>query len=226
MLLSDALEISVVIPAYNAASTIESALKSIQRQTISNLKIIVVNDGSTDMTREIVQRLAISDARIHLVSQVNGGIVDALNAGLRLCETEYIARHDADDLAVSDRFEKQLLYLESHPDCVAVSGAVRHIYENNYVLRERVSLHSPDLADPTCCPQIEPYLIHPFLMMRRSALDKVGGYRYVFHAEDTYLYWRLQDVGRLYSLPDILGDYRIHSEVFRERASSMGVSLR
>src|SRR5947209_575161 len=121
--------VDVVIPVYNAASTIESAIGSIQAQTVTEIRIIVVNDGSTDATRQIVQRLAAADHRLILVDQANCGIVDALNAGLRICHADMVARHDGDDLANPDRFEKQLDYLSRHPDCVAVSGATRHIDE-------------------------------------------------------------------------------------------------
>lgn len=199
------------MPAYNAAATIESALASMQVQSVRDIVIVVVNDGSTDATRGIVERLAAADPRIRLLNQVNGGIVDALNAGLALCTTELVARHDADDLALPDRFEKQIAYLQANPDCVAVSGAVRHIDNDGRVLKPKATLPSPDLSDPAHFPQIEPYLIHPFLTVRRATIEEVGGYRYVFHAEDTDLYWRLQDRGRLFNLPDILGDYRIHA---------------
>ncbi|MGI4800571.1 MAG: glycosyltransferase family 2 protein [Janthinobacterium lividum] len=211
MMIASVPRISVVMPAYNAAATIESALASIQAQSVRDIVIIVVNDGSTDATREIVERLAAADPRIRVLNQANGGIVDALNAGLALCTTELVARHDADDLALPDRFEKQVTYLQAHPDCVAVSGAVRHIDNDGRLLKAKATLPSPDLSDPGHFPQIEPYLIHPFLMVRCAAIEEVGGYRYVFHAEDTDLYWRLQDMGRLFNMPDILGDYRIHA---------------
>lgn len=204
-------DICVIIPAFNAAATIESSIASIQQQTVDNIVILVINDGSTDATSDIIDVLAAGDTRIRHVKQQNSGIVDALNNGLRISNAKYIARHDADDVAFPNRFEIQLAYLEANADCVAVSSAVRHVDQIGRLLKARASLPSPDLADPAHFPQIEPYLIHPFLMMRSSALEKIGNYRYVFHAEDTDLYWRLQDVGRLYNISDVLGDYRIHS---------------
>ncbi len=202
--------VDVVIPAYNGAKTIESAVASIQAQTVRDIRIIVVNDGSTDGTREIVRRLADADSRVVLLDRPNGGIVDALNAGLATCTASMVARHDADDLASPDRFEKQLAFLHAHPGCSAVSGAIRHIDDAGRVLGPPLHLPSPDLADPRECPQREPYLIHPFLMVRRAAVEAVGGYRYVFHSEDTDLYWRLQEVGTLANMPDVLGEFRIH----------------
>lgn len=204
--------VDVIVPVYNSEDTVESAIASIQAQTIRSIRIIIVNDGSTDGTRRIVERLAGGDERILLIDQENAGIVDALNVGLAACSAPLVARHDSDDLAYPDRFEKQLAYLNEHPDCVAVSGAARHIDEAGQALGELVDLPSPDLADPHAYPQREPYLLHPFLMMRRAAVEAVGGYRHAFHAEDTDLYWRLQEIGRLANMPDLLGAYRIHAQ--------------
>ncbi|MGI4798685.1 MAG: glycosyltransferase family 2 protein, partial [Janthinobacterium lividum] len=94
--------VDVLIPVYNGASTVESAIGSIQAQTIQDIRIIVVDDGSTDATAFILDRMAKADRRIVPVRRANGGIVDALNAGLAICTADLIARHDADDLAVPD----------------------------------------------------------------------------------------------------------------------------
>lgn len=204
--------VDVVIPAYNAAQTIESAIASIQVQTERNIRIIVVNDGSVDATKQIVERMAAADDRIVLLEQANGGIVDALNLGLAAATASLIARHDADDLANPDRFAKQLAYLSANSECAAVSGAIRHIDEAGRPLGMVYNFPSPDLANVERYPQLEPYLSHPFLMMRRAAVEQAGGYRHAFHAEDTDLYWRLQEAGRLFNMPDYLGDYRIHSQ--------------
>lgn len=203
--------IDVVIPVFNGARTVESAVCSIQAQTLADMRIIVVDDGSTDDTAQLVGRMAQADRRIVLLRRPNGGIVDALNAGLDACTASLIARHDADDLAAPDRFERQAAFLRANPGVSAVSGAVRHIDENGRVLGSVLRLVSPDLADLSLFPQREPYLMHPFLMMRRDAAVAAGGYRHVFHAEDTDLYWRLQETGGLANMPDVLGDYRIHA---------------
>ena len=204
--------VDVIIPACNAAQTIESSLASIQEQTVRQIRIIVINDGSSDGTGAIVARLAAEDPRITLLEQPNGGIVDALNHGFDVATAEFMARHDADDLAAPDRFAKQLAYLRAHPDCCAVGGAIRHMDGAGRPMGGIVHFPSPALADPARQPQLEPYLPHPFLMARRAAVAAVGGYRHVFHAEDTDLYWRLQEVGTLHNLPDVLGEYRVHTQ--------------
>ena len=201
--------VDVLIPVYNAEKTVEAAVSSIQTQTFRDLAIVLIDDGSTDSTPERLAHIASRDPRVSLLRQENCGIVDALNAGWRACNAPLIARHDADDIAAPDRIQKQVSLLRAAPDVVALSGAFRHIDENGALIGDEVHLPSPDTADPDWIPAREPYLLHPLLMLRRSALDSVDGYRYAFHAEDADLYWRLQEIGRLSNLPDILGHYRI-----------------
>lgn len=204
--------IDVVIPVYNAAKTLEGAVASIQAQTVQDIRIILVNDGSTDDGPAIMRRLAAADPRITVLDQANGGIVDALNAGLAICTADLVARHDGDDLARPDRFERQVAWLRDHPSCDAVAGGIIQIDETGRELGPMMVPSPPALADPLSYPQKEPYLVHPFLMMRRAAVTAVGGYRHVYHAEDTDLYWRLQEVGELANMPDLLGYYRVHNQ--------------
>lgn len=204
--------IDVLLPVYNAAKTVRSAVESIVAQTEIDIVIHVVDDGSTDETPAILAELAAADPRIRVHTKPNGGIVDALNHGLAFCTAEFVARHDADDLAYINRFAVQLDWLNRHPDVVAVGAAVRHIDADGVPTGDIVSLVSPDLADASAVPSQEPYIIHPFLMVRRAAIVGAGGYRHVHHAEDTDLYWRLSEHGRLHNLPDVLGEYRLHAE--------------
>jgi glycosyltransferase involved in cell wall biosynthesis len=203
--------VDVVIPAFNAAGTVRSAIESIQQQSFTPIRIVVVDDGSTDGTQRIVQEIAAADPRVELVPRPHGGIVDARNAGLARCEAEFIAWLDADDLSTPDRLEKQVAYLREHPDCVAVSGAFRHIDEKGRFLGTICQMHSPSTVDPTRAPSIEPHLIQPFTMARRSAVQAAGGYRDVLYAEDIDLCWRMQELGRLHNMDDVLGDVRMHS---------------
>ena len=116
--------VDILLPVFNGATTITEAIESLQRQTFTSFRIIVVDDGSTDRTLEILTGLAARDSRITILTQPNLGIVAALNAGLRLCQAEFVARHDADDISDPSRLAVELDYLRSHTDCMAVSGAV------------------------------------------------------------------------------------------------------
>jgi glycosyltransferase involved in cell wall biosynthesis len=210
--------VDVIIPIYNAASTLEEAVGSIQKQSYSAIRIILVDDGSTDETPNLLAKIAAADSRIIVLRQENSGIVDALNRGWKACDAPLIARHDADDIAAPDRLAKQVAFLENNPDVIAVSGAFRHINAAGETTGKTVRLPPLSDANPQWVPAREPYLLHPFLMLRRAALEAVGGYRYVFHAEDADLYWRLQERGKLVNLDDVLGDYRLSSDSISSRS--------
>jgi glycosyltransferase involved in cell wall biosynthesis len=206
-----AAKVDVLIPAYNAEKTLVAALRSIQDQTVLDIRMIVVNDGSSDRTGEMLREIAAADPRVVAINTPNRGIVGALNLALAQATAPIIARHDADDLAFPDRFARQLAYLDGHPDCIAVSGDAYHIDEAGRRTGWTTSFAGDVKPDADAIPAVEPYLMHPFLMMRRDALVGAGGYRYALHSEDTDLYWRLLGRGRLYTLPDPLGEYRVHA---------------
>ncbi len=210
--------IDIVMTAYNAAWSLPDTLASIAAQTVRDIRLIVVDDGSTDKTPLILARAAAADPRILVLTQPNGGIVAAANAGLALCTAPFIARHDADDLSDPDRLERQLRYLEAHPDCVAVAAAARHVDEAGRDLGTRTRLLHASNANQAMIPAREPYLLHPFLMMRAHALRDVGLYRPLLVAEDSDLYWRLREVGRLHNMDDVLGSYRMHAASISSRS--------
>lgn len=203
--------VDVIIPAYNAEATIASAVSSVLSQTASELIVFIVDDGSTDRTADIVTGLARQDRRVHLERKENGGIVSALNRGLSLGSAEFVARLDADDISAPDRHERQLQYLMAHPDVVAVSGAHHEIDEDG---APTGSVHHPPASlslDPEWAPAREPQLTQPFMTARRAALEAVRGYRPLQVSEDSDLYWRLAELGRLENLGDVLGSYRMHT---------------
>lgn len=202
--------IDVLLPLYNAADTLEQSLESLAAQSFADFRVIAVNDGSIDATGEVLARWAARDPRFTYIDQPNGGIVKALNTGLAAVTAPYLARLDGDDLCLPERFARQHTYLEENSDCVAVGCWVRHI---DAVGTPIDGLHQPlDPAeyDMDHVPAIEPYIIHPFLMTRSAAVRDAGGYRNVPHSEDSDLFWRLAERGRLYNLPETLGEYRMH----------------
>lgn len=202
--------IDIVVPVFNSARTVRAAIESIQAQTLDNIRILIVDDGSTDDTPRLLAEIAADDPRLQVIRQSNSGIASALNTGLAECRAEFVARHDADDIAHPRRLEHQLGYMRQHPECIGVSGAARLIDEHGRFLGVVVRLPSPDVADANWIPAKEPYLM-PFLMARLSALRAVGGYRYVIHSEDSDLYWRMQEHGHLHNMDAVLGEYRMHS---------------
>ena len=202
--------IDVLITVYNGSVHIRAAIESIQKQTFPGFRIIIVDDGSDDATPAILADMAAGDSRIEVHTKRNGGIVEAANFGLKLCTAEFIARHDADDLAYPERFERQIAYLRLHPNVLAISGVAHHIDLQGIRLGTMAKFGPPEDADAKHIPAREPYLLHPFLMVRREALTRVGGYRKLVVAEDTDLYWRLQELGALYNAPHFDGEYRLN----------------
>lgn len=201
----------VIIPAFNAGGTVGEAIASVLSQTVPDLRVIVIDDGSTDDTVAVVNAFSARDERVLLISQANRGIVSALNAGLAVCRAPFVARLDADDLSEPDRHEKQLRHFAAHADVVAVSGAHREIRADGSPTGHVHAPAQPLLTDPAWAPAKEPQLTQPFFMVRRAVLEKAGGFRPLLVSEDSDLYWRLAEHGRLDNLPDILGSYRMHA---------------
>lgn len=202
--------VDVVIPAFNAQNTIAAAVESCLAQTAPHLRVIVVDDGSTDATAARVAALAARDGRVTLLRQPNGGISAAMNRGIAAGTAPFLARLDADDLSHPDRHRLQLQAFAARAALVALSGAHREIAADGSPTGH---LHHPPPAapaDPDWLPAREPALTQPFTMFRRAALDRAGRFRPFPVSEDTDLYWRLAALGPLANLPDILGAYRMH----------------
>ena len=209
--------VSVLMPVYNAARYLAEAVDSILGQTFADFEFLIVDDGSTDRSLTILQRYAARDRRIRLTSRPNTGYTVALNELLRLARGELVARMDADDVALPERLLRQVDYLRAHPDVVCVGTAVQLVDEGGRYLRDghpgmdHAEIQERALAGD--CP-----LTHPSVMMRRAAVEAVGGYHAEFQpAEDLDLWLRLGEVGRLTNLPEVLMKYRQHPRSFSER---------
>jgi hypothetical protein len=203
--------VDVLIPAYNAAATLRDAIQSVLAQTIEDIRIIVVNDGSTDETPSIAAEIARQDPRVVLVNTPNRGIVEARNEALANATSEFIACLDADDVSFPHRLERELEYLKAHPACVAVGSHVEHVDENSVALPGMSQPGDPAHADPMKAPALEPYIIQSTLLARRAEVDAIGGYRHVPNSEDSDLFWRLSERGALANLTEKLGRYRVHT---------------
>jgi glycosyltransferase involved in cell wall biosynthesis len=127
--------VSVVIPAYNTARTVRATVESALEQTISDLEVIVVDDGSADETASVV--LAIEDDRVRLVRQPNGGVAAARNAGIRESRGQWVAFLDSDDVWLPYKLERQLAVLDAHPDVLAVQAGAYFVDDELRVLRVR-----------------------------------------------------------------------------------------
>ena len=108
--------ISVIMPVYNAETYVEEAIKSILNQTFEDFEFLIINDGSEDNSLSIINNYASKDNRIKIISREKKGLVFSLNEGIKLAKGKYIARMDADDISVPERFKKQISYLERNSD--------------------------------------------------------------------------------------------------------------
>jgi glycosyltransferase involved in cell wall biosynthesis len=202
--------ISVCLPVYNAERYVAEAVESILGQTFGDFELLIVDDGSTDGSRRILERYAAGDTRIRLVSRPNGGLVSALNEMLGMARGEFIARMDADDIALPERFERQIAYLRDHGDVVALGTRILLIDPRGAPLTEMPLKLEHEEIDRAHLDGV-PVLCHPTILARTASVLGVGGYRSeYFTGEDLDLWLRLAEVGRLANLPEVLVKYRQH----------------
>lgn len=202
--------VSVVLPCYNGERYLREAIQSILDQTLADFELIVVDDGSTDGSPAILADMARADPRIRIVTQANGGIVAALNAGIDHARGPYIARMDADDVSFPDRLAFQAKWLDDHPGTVLVGGqAVADRHPGPHTTRTTGGRHAE--TDLSVFPPRVAVSMHPLIMLRADALRAMGGYRHDYrHAEDYDLFIRASSFGRIDNPPVDMLFYRRH----------------
>lgn len=202
---------SVILPVYNAGAFLTEAIESVLTQTFKNFELLLLNDGSTDGSIDILEYYASQDKRCKIFSWPNKGLIKTLNEGIRLSNSEIILRMDADDVCMKSRFEKQIDYLNQHPDCVAVGSKVLLIDDEDLPISEfSISLEHESI-DNNHLNGKGGSICHPAAAIRKEALSKIGGYHAKYqYAEDLDLFLRLAEIGRLANLPDVLLKYRQH----------------
>ena len=216
--------VSVCMPAYNCQRYVAEAIESILGQTLRDFEFLIIDDGSTDGSLPILEGYAARDPRIRLTSRPNSGVPATLKELVDQSRGEFIARMDADDIALPERFEKQVNYLRAHPDCVVVGCRVWETDAEGDSIREYFTLADHDEIDAFHFRMTGPALVHPSIMLRRDAVLAVGGYRN-FLIEDLDLYLRLAEYGRIARVPEFLLKYRIHSANLSFSAPFLGAFL-
>lgn len=201
--------VSVVMPVRNGESTIGTAIQSILTQTLTNIELIVVDDNSSDGTKQILHLLREKDDRIRVYSTEGTGISSARNTGLKHIRADLYACMDADDIACPMRLERQADTFLANGNLVLL-GSFCKTFRDETGSRSDVTLPqgSHRLKSEI---QFDPTFFHPSIMARSASLRKVGGYRSFFDgAEDHDLYLRLANVGEIDILPEYLLHYRLH----------------
>lgn len=209
--------ISVLLPARNAAATVEAAVRSVLDDGFSELEVLAVEDGSTDGTGAVLERLARADPRVRVLQGGGRGLVHALELARREARApRYLARMDADDVSLPGRFQAQLLALEADPALAAVGTGVEVFRDDRPVspnLRAYAAwlnaLTTAEAAWRDRC--VESPLCHPSVLLRRDALERVGGWKDEDVPEDWALWLGLLEAGfRVRSLDRVLLRWRDH----------------
>ncbi len=203
-------KISVLMSVYNGEKYLSSAIESILSQTEKDFEFVIINDGSSDSTPQIIKKYLLKDSRIVYIDGERRGLVAALNHGISVSKGEYLARMDADDIALPDRLEVQLKFLDDNKKVIMCGSWLElidsydtKIGENKSMpisaedVRKTIVLHNP--------------FAHPSVMIRKKVFDDIGGYRTFFrHIEDYELWTRILQKYEGVNIPRILLRYRQH----------------
>ncbi len=197
------------MPVYNAASYLKESIDSILSQSYTNLEILLLNDGSTDGSSDMIEAAAKADKRVlSLGGTINYGLVTQLNNGIQAAKGKYIARMDADDIAPKERITLQVAFLEAHPEVGLCGGAVRMfgagvdqvvvLPEKDNDIKQTLFLQNP--------------FFHPAVTLRRSIINHHQLYysESYMTAEDYHLWCEMSKVTSLHNLKEIMLHYRIH----------------
>lgn len=201
------------MPVRNAVDTLDECLDSIAQQSFKHYEILVIDDGSSDGSVELVSRWAERDARVKLLTQPPLGLVAALNRGLSEAQTPLIARMDADDVMYPERLARQIAFLMDHPQIDLVATQVRLFPDEQiqagyaeYVRWQNSCLSPEEISEEMF---VESPVAHPSVMFRREVVCALGGYREGDFPEDYDLWFRLMQSGhRMAKLAEVLLDWR------------------
>ncbi|MCU0453957.1 MAG: glycosyltransferase family 2 protein [Bacteroidetes bacterium] len=181
----DGPSISVVLCTYNRARLLPRAIRSVQAQTLSDWQLVVVDDGSTDATPSVLEAFARRDARIVFVRQRNRGLAMARNVGIKLAEAPFVTFVDSDDAYRPEHLAWRMRYLRRHPDLDMIYGGVEAVgpKERQFVV---------DLERPGRSIHVSRCYVGGTFVVRRSVLERVGGFRRVPFGEDLDLVKRIE----------------------------------
>lgn len=206
--------VTILMPAYNAEKYLRESIDSILGQTYKDFKLLIIDDGSTDQTASIIS--SYTDPRVAYVkNDQNIGLVKTLNKGIELIQSTYIVRMDADDLAVSQRLEWQVAFMEQHPE-IGVSGGLYRIFGNESGI-PTIPLQHEDIKAALLFASL---ICHPAVIMRRSLFnDPAVRYGVPFEFNDEYghkileledfaLWQKLKSKTRFANMDKVLIDYR------------------
>jgi glycosyltransferase involved in cell wall biosynthesis len=204
------IKVSVIMAVYNSEKFLDESINSILSQTLKDFEFIIIDDYSADNSLNIIKKHAKQDKRIILIeNKKNLGLTKSLNKGLKLAKGKYIARIDADDIALPERLEKQYKYLEEHQDISLIGGAALVIDKNGKEIKKYKPITDEKKLKKILVKQNAIY--HPTIMFRN---EKNNSYREKFYYSQDYDFYltKISKGKRLINIPDLLIKYRINSE--------------
>lgn len=216
-LLPAAPQVSILMPVRNEERYLLATLESLYCQTFTDWELVAVDDGSSDRTADILAEAADKDSRVRVIRQDGGGLVAALNFGLKSCQAPLLARMDGDDICHPRRLELQVAYLNIEPDTGLVACNFRHFPRTGIkqgmidyeVWQNSLNDHSLITRDL----YVESPFVHPSVITRRSILEQLGGYQDNSWPEDYDLWLRMAAAGVQFArLPQTLLFWRDHPE--------------
>jgi len=201
--------VSVVMPAYNAEKYISEAIESILNQSFKDFEFIIIDDGSTDKTWEIIQNYAKKDERIvPIKNEANINVSQTRNKGIYLAKGKYIVWADSDDTSLPERIKKQVDFMEGNKE-VGLCGSfmeffgysekksLRKYSDKDEVLRKLIFRQNP-VAQPAC-------------IMRTDVLKKSGNYPNLPLSEDLFVFFKMGEISKFSNIQEVLVRYRVHS---------------
>ena len=203
-------KISVIMSVYNGERYLREAIDSILNQTFADFEFIIVNDGSTDSSPEIIR--SYDDERIRVINnETNIGLTKSLNKAITEARGEYIARQDADDISLPNRFEEQTMYFKHYPETALLGTSKYVIDEDGKILGKRVSP-----ANPSKSLLKANVLTHGSVMFKKAIVDELGGYNEILRYSQDYELWlRIAKHYEVRNLKQVLYKSRHHSENVR-----------
>ncbi len=203
-------KISIVVSVYNADKTITNMIDSVLNQTYKNFELILINDGSTDNSLNIIKQYYKEDSRIVIIDKENSGLTKSLNIGLKKAQGKYIARLDADDVWLPSKLQKQVAFLEDNIEYALLGTAYNEIDDNGKVIynkqRTRRLFSYADIIGNI--EKLNPFF-HSSVLFRRELLETIGFYNEKFQYTQDYEYWiRIVSKNKAANLPEILASRR------------------
>ncbi|RLC61459.1 MAG: hypothetical protein DRI01_08460 [Chloroflexi bacterium] len=198
-------KVSVVMSVYNGEKYLREAIESILNQTFTDFEFLIVNDGSTDGSLEIIQ--GYPDERIRVINnEQNIGLTRSLNKAISQAKGEYIARQDADDISLPERFEQQLRYFDQYPEVALLGTSVYKIDEQGRVVG-RIIVPAEPGGNLLRANQFS----HGSTIFKREVVDRLGGYNELFRYCQDYEFWgRIAKHYPVRNLPQPLYKLRFH----------------